>query len=162
MKGLQEQYDWVRRTRELLFTYCETLSPEDYTRPIESFGGSTITDLHAHVAECYGFWLGRFSIEGSSGLGPFEKPKTVAAMRDLFQKADVCVATFFQTFADRWDIPISGHVHWQPEPFVVTPLWLYTHAMTHEFHHKGQIASMSRALGYIPVDTDLIAPGHKG
>ncbi|MNL32837.1 DinB family protein [compost metagenome] len=36
------------------------------------------------------------------------------------------------------------------------PLKLFTHVTTHEYHHKGQILSLSRHLGYTPVDTDII------
>nr|WP_261382294.1 DinB family protein [Mucilaginibacter achroorhodeus] len=38
----------------------------------------------------------------------------------------------------------------------LSPLELFTHVITHEFHHKGQLVNMSRQLGYIPVDTDVI------
>jgi len=31
-----------------------------------------------------------------------------------------------------------------------------THVMTHEFHHKGQIMTMGRMLGYTPPDADVI------
>ncbi|MFI5159066.1 MAG: DinB family protein [Sphingobacteriales bacterium] len=37
-----------------------------------------------------------------------------------------------------------------------SPFELFTHVTTHEFHHKGQVVSMSRQLGYTPVDTDVI------
>jgi uncharacterized damage-inducible protein DinB len=37
-----------------------------------------------------------------------------------------------------------------------TPLQLFTHLLTHEFHHKGQIMTMCRLLGHIPPDTDVI------
>ncbi|RZK68975.1 MAG: hypothetical protein EOO92_22520, partial [Pedobacter sp.] len=33
---------------------------------------------------------------------------------------------------------------------------LFTHVITHEFHHKGQIMSMMRLIGYIPPDADII------
>jgi uncharacterized damage-inducible protein DinB len=158
MNGYRDQYEWVRKTRELLFSYCETLDRADYIQQIEGFGGGSIRDLHVHVAECYGFWLGQFCIEESGGLGKFEQPQTVSDIRHIFKKVDTCVDEFFRNFEEKWETPISGRVRWQAELFVVTPLWLYTHAMTHEFHHKGQIVSMSRTLGYVPVDTDLIAP----
>lgn len=38
----------------------------------------------------------------------------------------------------------------------IQPLKLFTHVITHEYHHKGQILSLSRHLGYIPADTDII------
>ena len=43
------------------------------------------------------------------------------------------------------------------EPWSTTRIWLLTHTETHEFHHKGQIASMARHLGYVPPNTDLIS-----
>ncbi|MNY72090.1 DinB family protein [compost metagenome] len=36
------------------------------------------------------------------------------------------------------------------------PFKLFSHVITHEYHHKGQILSLSRHLGYTPVDTDII------
>ncbi len=39
---------------------------------------------------------------------------------------------------------------------IANPLKLFTHVITHEFHHKGQILSLSRHLGYVRVDTDII------
>ncbi|TDH29325.1 hypothetical protein EXU57_00555 [Segetibacter sp. 3557_3] len=37
-----------------------------------------------------------------------------------------------------------------------TPLQVYTHVITPEFHHKGQVLTLSRQQGYIPADTDII------
>ena len=37
-----------------------------------------------------------------------------------------------------------------------SPFKLFTHVITHEFHHKGQILSLSRHLGYTPIDTDVM------
>jgi uncharacterized damage-inducible protein DinB len=39
---------------------------------------------------------------------------------------------------------------------VVSPLKLFTHVITHEFHHKGQLLSLNRHIGYVPVNTDVI------
>jgi uncharacterized damage-inducible protein DinB len=39
---------------------------------------------------------------------------------------------------------------------VRTPALVLHHVLTHAFHHKGQIVSMCRRLGYPVSDTDLI------
>ena len=39
---------------------------------------------------------------------------------------------------------------------ITTPATIFADVTTHEFHHKGQILSISRHLGYVPVDTDII------
>jgi len=38
----------------------------------------------------------------------------------------------------------------------VTLLQVFTHVITHEFHHKERIMPMGRKLGYIPPDADII------
>ena len=38
---------------------------------------------------------------------------------------------------------------------VRTPALILHHVLTHAFHHKGQIVSMCRILGYPAPDTDL-------
>ncbi len=45
---------------------------------------------------------------------------------------------------------------------MLTRRWLVLHPITHEFHHKGQVASLGRALGHpVPegTDLDLVPPG---
>lgn len=58
MDVFKGQYEMIQRTRESLFRYCESMSPTDYVKEIESFGGVSIRSLHAHVADCYRIWLG--------------------------------------------------------------------------------------------------------
>ncbi|QQK78224.1 hypothetical protein HUG15_07355 [Salicibibacter cibarius] len=79
-------------------------------------------------------------------------------MRQVFEGVDDLVYEFLEEFNGQWEFGIKGNVPWQKEKEELTTLWLYTHVITHEFHHKGQIVSMSRNLGYIPEDTDLIEP----
>lgn len=158
MDILKQQYDSIQLTRELLFSYCETISSKDYVENNENFGGASIRDLHVHVAECYQFWLGKFALKKSiTGIKP-EEISNVKEMRALFFQTDNIVNEFLYEFKDDWNTTINGSVPWPEEKADLTPLWLYTHTTTHEFHHKGQIVSMTRHLGYIPTDTDLKEP----
>ncbi|SDM71205.1 Uncharacterized damage-inducible protein DinB (forms a four-helix bundle) [Fictibacillus solisalsi] len=148
------QYEWIRRTRETLFRYCETLAYEDYVRELETFGGDSIRNLHAHVADCYQTWL------GNRALGhklPEIKPQTINCvqdMRQIFAKTDDLVLEFLQEYKGNWERSIQ--ITRNGECWKITALWLFTHTATHEFHHKGQIVKIGRQLGYIPPDTDLI------
>ncbi len=36
------------------------------------------------------------------------------------------------------------------------PAMAAVHMLTHEYHHKGQIVTIARMLGYEPPDTDLL------
>ncbi|MGP4080696.1 DinB family protein [Pseudalkalibacillus sp. R45] len=155
MEVFVTQYDWIQRTRESLFSYCETLSPADYVKELETFGGDSICSLHAHVADCYRVWLGRRALGKSIPRLNAESINNVEEMREVFRGMDDLVREFLTEFQGKWDqtIQVSFEKDSKTE---FTTLWLFTHTITHEFHHKGQIVKMGRHLGYIPPDTDLI------
>ncbi|HEX7064091.1 MAG TPA: DinB family protein [Bacillales bacterium] len=150
------QYDWIQRTRELLFRYCETLAPADYIKELEAFGGDSIRSLHVHVADCYRVWLGNRALGKPLPKIKLESVNNVQEMREVFKKTDSLVEEFLNAFKDKWEQTVQ--VVWEEERVEFTGLWLFTHTVTHEFHHKGQIVKMGRQLGYIPPDTDLIEP----
>ncbi|MFC4619684.1 DinB family protein [Camelliibacillus cellulosilyticus] len=149
------QYDWIRRTRETLFRYCETLAPEDYVQELEAFGGDSIRSLHAHVAGCYQIWLGSRALGKSLPKIKPEAVNSVQEMRKVFEKTDAIVQEFLNEFEDKWDQTVKVTFE-NGDSVPITALWLFTHTITHEFHHKGQIVKIGRQLGYIPPDTDLI------
>ena len=62
--------------------------------------------------------------------------------------------TFAAVYAEKLMQDIETSIGGKMLP--ASPLKLFTHVITHEFHHKGQILSLSRHLGYVPVDTDVI------
>lgn len=157
MDVLVSQYDWIQPTRELLFRYCESLSPTDYVKKLENFGGDSIRNLHAHVADCYRVWLGNRALGKPLPEIKPESVNNVQEMREVFGKTDVLVHEFLNEFKGRWDYTVQ--VSWGGgENTDFTALWLFTHTITHEFHHKGQIVKIGRQLGYIPPDTDLSEP----
>ncbi|MFS0838722.1 DinB family protein [Paenibacillus sp. 1P03SA] len=142
MDVFENQYKLIQRTRELLFRYCETLSPADYVKEVEPLGGASIRSLHAHVADCYRVWL------GSRALGkslPKIKPESVGnvqEMREAFKNTDALVYEFLNKFKKEWDPAVQAS--WRSDSVESTELWLFTHTITHEFHHRGQIVKMGR------------------
>ncbi|MDO7849417.1 DinB family protein [Hymenobacter sp. M29] len=154
--AFSQQYDLIRGARAALLRYCATLSPAHFVAPVAAFNHSSIRDLLVHVADCYQGWLGEV------GLGrPLVRPlpaqvPDVAAVRALFASVDALVREFGQHFAGQWLITQHFVSARHPAPLRLSPLHLFTHVITHEFHHKGQALSMSRQLGYVPVDTDVI------
>lgn len=151
------QYDWIQQTRESLFRYCETMSPEDYVKELDSFGGDSIRSLHVHVADCYRVWLGNRAL--GRPLSPItpESVNNVQEMREIFKEKDALVQEFLNEFKGKWDetVKVTFRSAGSAE---FSALWLFTHTTTHEFHHKGQIVKIGRQLGHVPPDTDLIEP----
>jgi uncharacterized damage-inducible protein DinB len=153
---LRTTYGWVREKREMLFKHCEGLPKEVFTKEVETWGWGSIRNLMVHACFCYRHWLSGFAFQE-------EHPKVVegdypdvASVRKAFGQIDEMVERFLEHFKDSLDVPLSRKVSWQEEPFSATPRKLFTHTVTHEYHHKGQIVSLSRQLGYPASDTDLL------
>jgi uncharacterized damage-inducible protein DinB len=145
----------VQRSRATVFAYCAQLPAGVYTAEFPGFGGS-MRDLHLHAADCYLGWMGRFALGEDVPPAP---SGDLAAVRERFAVVDALVDRFLARYAGEADRPVTGTVPWLTEPLTVTPRWLFAHAVTHEFHHKGQIVKLGRLLGYpVPLDTDLALP----
>lgn len=153
MDVLRSQYGMIKRTRESLFKFCEKMSPEDYAKEVEALGGTSIRNLHVHVADCYRVWLGTRTLGKSISKIKPESITNVLQMRELFKGTDALVDEFLNEFRNQWDPTIQAG--WQSESVELTELWLFTHCITHEFHHRGQIVKLGRQLGYIPNKMNL-------
>ncbi|WP_430786810.1 DinB family protein [Virgibacillus flavescens] len=158
MNELIKQYDLIKYTRELLFQFCETIDPDDYIKEVEGFGWGSIRDLHVHVAGCYQSWLANFDLNENIERVSTNEVSNVSEMRTIFKSVDDLVYRFLNAFEGNYDHTLTGPVSWQEDDEELSVLWLYTHTTTHEFHHKGQIVTMARQLGYVPTDTDLLTP----
>lgn len=162
MNSLRAQYDYIKQTRQVLFSFLEQLPQSVLHESVPNFGSGTIINTHIHVADCYRYWLGTFALrmEGLSFTSDAEvKIADMKWVRERFEQVDQIVEKFIGTYSVDWTGDILGKVKWQKEPWKTTPLWLLTHAETHEFHHKGQIVTMARHLGFEPPDTDLAVIG---
>ena len=158
MNHFAETYARIRRTRRVLFSYCESLPPELYIRHIPKLGGHSMRNLHVHVAECYQWWLAEFPFDTKVAYADKSSYGDVAAVRKLFTRADRAVAAFAAKYDHAPHDAIACIARRRPQMrgTTFTAQWLFTHTTTHEFHHKGQIVLLGRYLGYPPPDTDLV------
>ena len=183
--SLPVMYDWVKRTRERLFEYTEALPNEVYLQQQPDLPSSSLRDVHAHVANMYEWWVGRFCL----GIEPYQQQldalapsllatraarteavislehaetrrlTDVAALRTKFSAVDALMERAFETF-DRLDQPFEV-IRASGRRTVVTQRWVLIAQITHEFHHKGQMLAFVRSLGHpLPEDTetDLVLP----
>ncbi|MCL6599125.1 MAG: DinB family protein [Alicyclobacillus macrosporangiidus] len=160
---LKQQYEFIRSTRQKLFAFLEGIPLQELHSTVPNFGSGSIIRTHIHVADCYRYWLGSFAFKQKRADFAFAtdyeiEHADVQKVRDRFDLVDEVVQRFLDEFDSRWFESIANEVKWQAQPWSTTPLWLLTHTETHEFHHKGQIVSMARHLGYDPPNTDLEAP----
>lgn len=151
---LQQQYALTQRSRELVFGFIETKIDDGFNKPIPAYDGKTIRYLLVHNARCYLHWLSFFAMRQPFEPVPHEGYTTPDLMRGLYRQVDDTVAVFLEHFKEKMDIRIK-EIHDDGYHDSATPLQLFTHVMTHEFHHKGQVLSMFRLLGHVPPDTDV-------
>ncbi len=152
---LQKQYELIRGSRQVVFNFMEKEVGEGLNTQILAFGGNTIRYFLVHNADCYLNWLAYFALKQPRKTISNQDFVTIELIRELYGRADEIVATFLENFESTLDTPVSG-IHNRAGEVSVTPLQLFTHVTTHEFHHKGQIMTMCRLLGYTPPDTDVI------
>ena len=183
--SLPLMYSWVTRTRERLFEYTESLPNNVYLQDQPGLPSSSLRDIHAHVANMYEWFFGRFSL----GVEPYqqqlaalpssatathaarteaiialERAETlqltdVTAMRGKFLEVDSLLERAFGTF-DQVDQPFEI-TRASGRRTVVTQRWVIMSNIAHEFHHKGQMLAFGRALGYpLPetIETDMVLP----
>jgi uncharacterized damage-inducible protein DinB len=151
----REQYQMVTGSREVLLEYCDKIAPAHFILENSSYGrGGSMRNLLVHIANCYEFWIGRHALRKPLEETAFSEAHSVAAIRPVFKRVDDLVNEFLGGLAksDNKEIhfKINGSIG------TASPLRLFTHVITHEFHHKGQLLSLSRHLGYTPVDTDIM------
>ena len=151
---LSVQYDFVKGARHALFTYCATTG-EDFVKPVLAFNNNSIRDLLVHIANTYISWLDNFGLNGTRIFRNNEEVQTLYQIKTIFDEIDLIVNDFLEKYIDSYQLPVTKHIERKGITLALPPLQLFTHVITHEFHHKGQILIMSRLLGYTPVDTDM-------
>lgn len=152
---LHQQYEFIQGSRDELLRYCSQISPEHFAQPLDKFAHTSMRNLLLHVANASLYWLAEFALQKPVSYGRIETINSVKDLEVLFVEVDKLMAEFLSKFSDH-NQPFTGWVKWVKKDITVTPVQIYTHVVTHFFHHKGQILTMSRHLGYTPVDTDVI------
>lgn len=152
---LQLQYREVQGARGALFAYLGTMANADLLKPVAEFNNNTITNLLVHTANAYLHWLVFFDTQTPVDYFNDEHVDSLDDIKAIYQIVDEQAVAFLDKYQLNYSQPINQYTR-SGKALLTTPLQLFTHAITHEFHHKGQVLTMSRLLGYIPADTDVI------
>jgi uncharacterized damage-inducible protein DinB len=151
---LATQYDYVKVSRNVLLEYCSSISNSDLKKENSSFGRGSIRNLLVHIANTYEFWIGKYCLERDVEFAEYASIQNVEELHMLFDKIDALVGDFLSFTKDHDLLEIEYEISGKKGK--ASYVKLFTHVITHEFHHKGQILSLSRHLGYVPVDTDIM------
>lgn len=150
---IRKQYAYVQESRNVLFDYCKTISTEIFIKQNTSFGlEGSIRNLLVHIANTYEFWIAQVALSKEVAFANTEDYKNIQDVMHLFDNVDL----FMGEFMDFADVTDQIAFELNSEQRSEEPIKLFSHVITHEYHHKGQILSLSRRLGYIPIDTDIM------
>ncbi len=149
----EEQYELVKGSRKVLLDYCSTISAVDFTDGNTSFGrGGSMRNLLVHIANTYQYWIAYHVLKRDVTFPKFEEKQNISEVVALFAEVDGFMDEFLKEMDNRNEIEYElGGIKGTAKPFT-----LFTHVITHEYHHKGQVLSISRHLGYTPADTDVM------
>lgn len=151
-REIESLYAWTRQTRENLFDFVEKMPPDELTAEHPHIPMGSFRNLLVHVASAYMFWVKRV------GLGkkvqwpePTDFPD-MAAVRALFAEVDGLVTDFLDRHpGEALYEQITREIKRREGlvRFTLSPLWLVSNGITHEFNHKGQLLTSARARGHI-------------
>ena len=154
MDMLRQQYELIKRSRSVMLNFIENQVGEGYIVPIKEFNNKDIRYFLLHINNTYKHWGANFGMNKKLPYIDYNSQLSLTEVRKLFDETDKLVAEFLNHFKQP-DQPVTNKAN-SGILLTVTPLELFTHMITHEFHHKGQIMTMCRLLGHIPPDTDVI------
>lgn len=157
----KKEYQWVKQNRKELLDFCSKIDEKDLNRRIDGFGFQSMKETLVHVADCYHAWIGSFILQKTTKPITPKEHVIHVSLNDIklrFEQVDEFVNEFFETFSEQMEIPIQKPIPWRATTEVIsmTPRKLMMHTITHEYHHKGQIVSMARLMGYEPPNTDIL------
>ncbi|WP_345950387.1 DinB family protein [Mucilaginibacter sp. PAMB04274] len=151
---LQQQYQMIKGSREVVLDFAAQHLSDLLQVPVPAFGKS-IAYLLVHNANVYLHWTANFAMQFNREYANENAFTSISSIRELYSMVDLMVDTFLNHYRSKLNEVVSGiTANGQNEQS--TPLEIFTHVITHEFHHKGQLLSMFRLLGHTPPDADVI------
>lgn len=146
-----QQYEWILGSRNVLHAYIGTMSDEHFVTEVPGFGrGGSVRNLLVHIANTYEYWVGTHCFGDQIEYTAYSSIQNISDCIDLYKNVDKLVYELLDKFVNDYHTDIIRGTT------AASAFKVFAHVTTHEFHHKGQLLTISRMLGYIPVDTDII------
>ncbi len=158
-KGLLQLHQWTHNSLDVLLRHCASMPFRLLSTRVEGFGVKTIRNQLVHTIgnEYYWVWklmnpaqadppwdawkAGRFG-----SVAKIEAARTEVRAHTIAYLKSVKDSELAAAYTLSWP--------WQGSETGSRAFYLH-HALTHHFHHKGQVAAMCRILGHPCPETDL-------
>jgi len=154
LPGVRKFYDWTHASLTLLLNHLSTIPATEYAKEVPA---SAFPPSHAqviHIFNCEGFWIHTLQAIPFEDQDPANWP-TVSDARLLQREVSMRTLNYLSRLSEQ-NLIAPTELHFSDGDVAVrTPALILHHILTQAFHHKGQIVSMCRILGYPAPDTDL-------
>lgn len=155
VSDLQRLYDYHYWANRKLLGVVAWLTPEQFTRRVAGSYGS-IRNTLVHVLSAEWGWLDRCGgPERGERLDPWDYP-TVDSVTQAWMRVEGYMRDFLSGLEDE---SLGRHIEFALEAGEKqsVPLGdLVLHAAVHAVHHRGQVALLLRALGFVPGNFDVL------
>lgn len=154
LAGVCKFYDWTHASITLLLNHLSTIPSIEYAKEVPGFGFPTVRAQVIHILNCEGFWINTLQAIPFDDQDPANWP-AVSDARLLQSEVSIRTLNYLSRLSEENLIAPMELRFSDGDVAVRTPALIFHHILTHAFHHKGQIVSMCRLLGYPAPDTDL-------
>lgn len=144
-----------RWMNENIFAACAEIPDDDRHRDMDAFFGS-IHDTLDHIFYGDQAWMNRFTGRPVGVAIGEELHADFTGLRRDREKMDAFIIAWCDKLDDAWlqeNFEYTSNVDGETR---VLPAWvLVTHMFNHQTHHRGQVTTLMKQLGYDPGITDL-------
>jgi uncharacterized damage-inducible protein DinB len=153
--GILALHEWTHARLDLLLEHASELAPPDFVKVIPGFGQSTsVRDQLAHLIGAEERWVHRLQNLPLPRWSAVDYP-TVVSLRSPKRRVVEATVAYLGRLPDG---DLNAVLTQRPKDWIGelrSPAFILHHAITHAFHHKGQVVAMCRILGHPAPDTDL-------
>ncbi len=134
-----------RNFRQLL-DHCRKLSYEELHRVMDGFGDGTVQLQLHHVLTASRYWIG--VIEGRI-IADDDAPEydTIDKLEMLRQEVFEQTRNYLEHATSQELSTPRKMMTWGDNERVLKPAAIFMRTVTHQYHHAGQVAAMSRLMG---------------
>lgn len=148
-------YEYNRWANARTLDAASRLTPEQFTRDLQSSHRS-VRDTLAHTLAAEWIWLERWKgTSPKSLLNPADFP-TMEPLKARWAEVEKDYLTFLDSVTDGSLSAVIAYTNTKGEEWKYPLGQMMQHLMNHSTYHRGQVTTMLRQLGALPVPVDLL------
>jgi uncharacterized damage-inducible protein DinB len=131
------------------------LTPEEFGRTL----GGSFSSVHGTLAHIYAaewIWLERWNRKSPRGLPTSQEVPTLDVLREKWVAVERAARDFVARVTQENLEEVITYVNVKGETWSYSLADMFVHVVNHSTYHRGQVATMLRQLGKVPLSTDFL------